>query len=207
MDLLRKYFPELTDLQLHQYEALFSEYKNWNDKINVISRKDIDNLYLHHVLHSMSLIKVIQFTKGTRILDLGTGGGFPTIPLAIYFPNVFFDALDSTKKKLTVIDAIADSIGLRNIQTIHQRVEEHRGHYHFVVSRAVAAYSQLSQWSKPLISKQQISGRPNGLFCYKGIHIESEITPEEKRHVEKFPISDYFEEEYFKEKSIYYQAM
>ena len=110
MDLLRKYFPELTEIQLHQYEALFSEYKNWNDKINVISRKDIDNLYLHHVLHSMSLIKVIQFTKGTRILDLGTGGGFPTIPLAIYFPNVFFDALDSTKKKLTVIDAIAESI-------------------------------------------------------------------------------------------------
>ncbi len=207
MELIKKYFPELNSIQLSQYSELFDHYKNWNDKINVVSRKDIDNLYLHHVLHSMALIKIIQFTAGIKVLDLGAGGGFPSIPLAIYFPQVFFVSLDSTKKKLSVIDAISESIGLKNIITTHERVEEHKGHYQFVVSRAVAEYNKLVQWSKPLISKQQMMAIPNGLFCYKGNQTEQEFGPNPKSKIEKFDISDHFEDAYFVEKSIYYQSL
>lgn len=204
MDLIKKYFPKLSNLQLSQYEALMPLYSDWNQKINVISRKDIDNLYLHHILHSLALVHVINFPPGTRILDLGAGGGFPSIPLAIYYPQVFIDALDSTRKKLSVIDDIAANIQLKNINTIHKRVEEHKTKYHFIVSRAVAEFSTLLHWSRPLISTQQIAGLPNGLFCYKGKDISAEIKSKSKNNIETFPIQEFFLEDYFTEKCIYY---
>lgn len=205
MDIITKYFNTLSELQLHQLAQLSELYSEWNNKINVISRKDIQNLYIHHVLHSLAIAKWINFPVSSTVLDLGAGGGFPSIPLAIFFPNTKFTALDSTNKKLVVIQEIAKTIGLQNIQTVHARVEEHKSQYHFVVSRAVATMRDLIYWSKPLILKSQIAGRPNGLIALKGGDLKNEFREANiKNYVEIEPLSKFYDEEYFEDKKLCY---
>lgn len=202
---LFEYFPELDDKQKGQIEALFDLYKEWNEKINVISRKDIDNLYLHHVQHSLALTKYIRFQKGTKVLDLGTGGGFPGIPLAIRFPEVQFILIDGTRKKLQVAREVAEAIGLKNVDIQHIRAEEYKGKVDFVVSRAVAPLNQLLSWSRPLISSRSTHAIPNGLLAFKGGKVEKELKelpPGE--YYELQPFSSYFDEDYFDEKYLIY---
>lgn len=203
MELINKYFPQLTDEQRHQYEALDALYRNWNAKINVISRKDIDNLYEHHVLHSLAIAKMISFRPGTEILDFGTGGGFPGIPLAIMFPECKFKLIDGTGKKILVAQEVAISIGLKNCEPVHLRGEEEKGKYDFVVSRAVMPLPDLIKIIKKNISKKQQNALPNGVICLKGGDVQAETYP--FRHiVEIEDINRWFEEEWFKEKNCIY---
>lgn len=203
MQQLLKYFPQLSDTQQQQYAALDALYREWNAKINVISRKDIDHLYLHHVLHSMAIGKFVSFKSGTRILDFGTGGGFPGIPLAILFPECSFRLIDGTGKKIRVAQAVIDGVGLKNCQAVHQRGEEEIGHYDFVVSRAVMPLPDLYKIVKKNISKEQRNALPNGIICLKGGDLQEETRP--YRHiVEMMDISQFFAEEWFQEKNIIY---
>lgn len=206
MELILKYFPNLTSEQIHQFEQLLPLYRDWNQKINVISRKDIDNLYLHHVLHSLSIAKYIQFKQGTKILDLGTGGGFPGVPLAILFPEVSFQLVDSINKKLDVIRAISEEIGLKNITTQHTRVEEIKGiKFDFVVTRAVAPMSKLIQWSRKHVSDKHKNIIPNGIIALKGGNLRAELKEIRKgEYYETIKILDYFKEPFFVEKHIVY---
>ncbi|MBT8218349.1 MAG: 16S rRNA (guanine(527)-N(7))-methyltransferase RsmG [Bacteroidia bacterium] len=205
MDLLLKYFNSLTDLQTAQFEQLLSLYKDWNAKINVISRKDIDNLYLHHVLHSLSIAKLVQFNPGAEILDLGTGGGFPGIPLAILFPDTHFLLIDGTRKKIKVVNAVAESISLKNIKAKQLRIEEHRQKHDFIVSRAVAKMDKLVSWTKKNIKKKEAHVFPNGLIVLKGGMVYEEIENLPRgTYSEVFPISEFFEEPYFEEKFLVY---
>ena len=203
MEVITKYFPNLSDIQLHQFEMLASLYQEWNTKINVISRKDIKNLYEHHVLHSLAIAKEINFSDGTVVLDLGTGGGFPGIPLAIFFPKCYFKLIDSTGKKLKVATEIATSISLKNIKTEHIRGEEERGQYDFVVSRAVMSLHKLVKLVYKNISDKQINPLSNGLLCLKGGDLYEECRPF-KNIVQVIPIGNWFEEDWFKEKNIVY---
>ena len=203
MDLISKYFPQLTDRQLAQFEALDSLYRDWNAKINVISRKDIDNLYEHHVLHSLAIAKAINFRAGTKVLDFGTGGGFPGIPLAILFPETEFKLIDGTGKKIRVAQEISHAIGLTNCRPEHLRGEDEKGLYHFVVSRAVMPLPDLVKIVRKNISKQQQNALPNGILCLKGGHLEAETNPYRKI-VQLTDISTYFAEEWFKEKYVIY---
>ena len=203
MELINKYFPQLTDEQRRQYEALDALYRDWNAKINVISRKDIDNLYEHHVLHSLAIAKMISFKPGTEILDFGTGGGFPGIPLAIMFPECKFKLIDGTGKKIRVAQEVATSIGLKNCEPVHLRGEEEKGKYDFVVSRAVMPLPDLIKIIKKNISKKQQNALPNGVICLKGGDVQAETYP--FRHiVEIEDINGWFEEEWFKEKNCIY---
>lgn len=203
MELINKYFPQLTDEQRRQYEALDALYRDWNAKINVISRKDIDNLYEHHVLHSLAIAKMISFKPGTEILDFGTGGGFPGIPLAIMFPECKFKLIDGTGKKIRVAQEVATSIGLKNCEPVHLRGEEEKGKYDFVVSRAVMPLPDLIKIVKKNISKKQQNALPNGVICLKGGDVQAETNP--FRHiVEIEDINRWFEEEWFKEKNCIY---
>lgn len=203
MELINKYFPQLTDEQRRQYEALDALYRDWNAKINVISRKDIDNLYEHHVLHSLAIAKMISFRPGTEILDFGTGGGFPGIPLAIMFPECKFKLIDGTCKKIRVAQEVATSIGLKNCEPVHLRGEEEKGKYDFVVSRAVMPLPDLIKIVKKNISKKQQNALPNGVICLKGGDVQAETYP--FRHiVEIEDINRWFEEEWFKEKNCIY---
>ena len=203
MELINKYFPRLTDEQRRQYEALAALYRDWNAKINVISRKDIDNLYEHHVLHSLAIAKMVNFRPGTEILDFGTGGGFPGIPLAIMFPECKFKLIDGTGKKIRVAQEIATSIGLKNCEPVHLRGEEEEGKYDFVVSRAVMPLPDLIKIVKKNISKKQQNALPNGVICLKGGDVQAETYP--FRHiVEIEDINKWFEEEWFKEKNCIY---
>jgi 16S rRNA (guanine527-N7)-methyltransferase len=203
MELINKYFPRLTDEQRRQYEALDALYRDWNAKINVISRKDIDNLYEHHVLHSLAIAKMVNFRPGTEILDFGTGGGFPGIPLAIMFPECKFKLIDGTGKKIRVAQEIATSIGLKNCEPVHLRGEEEEGKYDFVVSRAVMPLPDLIKIVKKNISKKQQNALPNGVICLKGGDVQAETYP--FRHiVEIEDINKWFEEEWFKEKNCIY---
>lgn len=206
MELILKYFPNLTSEQIHQFEQLLPLYRDWNQKINVISRKDIDNLYLHHVLHTLSIAKYIQFKQGTKILDLGTGGGFPGIPLAILFPEVSFQLVDSINKKLDVIRAISEEIGLKNVTTQHTRVEEIKGiKFDFVVTRAVAPMSKLIQWSRKHVSDKHKNIIPNGIIALKGGNLRAELKEIRKgEYYETIKILDYFKEPFFVEKHIVY---
>ena len=201
MEIIRKYFPELTDTQLHQLEQLDGLYRDWNAKINVISRKDIDALYEHHVLHSMAIAKAVNFRPGTEILDFGTGGGFPGIPLAILFPECRFKLIDGTGKKILVAQEVCNAIGLKNCQPAHLRGEDEKGKYDFVVSRAVMPLPDLVKIVRKNISKTQRNATPNGIICLKGGELQAELQPF-RNVVEVNPISTWFEEEWFKEKNV-----
>lgn len=198
------YFPQLSSEQIRQFEMLDELYRDWNAKINVISRKDIDQLYEHHVLHSLAIGKVIHFRPGTEILDFGTGGGFPGIPLAILFPECQFKLIDGTGKKIKVAQEVAQAIGLKNCHPEHLRGEEEKGKYEFIVSRAVMPLPDLVKIVKKNISKTQRNALPNGIICLKGGDLQTEIQP--FRHlVEETAISQFFEEEeWFKEKHVIY---
>lgn len=203
METIKKYFKNLTEEQTKQLEALYGLYHDWNSKINVISRKDIDNLYLHHVMHSMAIAKAINFRPGTKILDFGTGGGFPGVPLSILFPECTFKLIDGTGKKIRVATEVANAIGLRNCHPEHLRGEEEKGQYDFVVSRAVMPLPDLVKIVKKNISKRQQNALPNGVICLKGGDLQAETKPF-KNIVELTELSTFFDEEWFKEKYIIY---
>lgn len=198
-----KYFPDLTKEQQRQIAALDELYRDWNAKINVISRKDIDHLYEHHVLHSMAIAKIIQFRAGTKILDFGTGGGFPGIPLAILFPECDFKLIDGTGKKIRVAQEVCNAIGLKNCHPEHLRGEDEKGKYDFIVSRAVMPLPNLLKIVKKNISKEQHNALPNGIICLKGGDLQEEMRPF-RNLVEISGISKFFSEEWFKEKNIIY---
>lgn len=203
MDEILKYFPKLSELQIKQFSALMELYSDWNAKINVISRKDIENLYEHHVLHSLAIAKAIHFRSGTRILDFGTGGGFPGIPLAIMFPDSQFKLIDGTGKKILVATEVASSIGLKNVVAEHLRGEDETGKFDFVVSRAVMPLPDLMKIVKKNISKKSQNAMGNGIICLKGGNVEGEIH-NFRRIAEVMKISNWFQEEWFKEKNVIY---
>ncbi len=203
MEIIRKYFRELSDEQLKQIEMLDGLYRDWNAKINVISRKDIDNLYERHVLHSMAIARTVNFRPGTRILDFGTGGGFPGIPLAILFPECSFKLIDGTGKKIRVAQEVAKAIGLKNCKIEQLRGEDEKGQYDFVVSRAVMALPDLAKIVRKNISKKQQNALPNGLICLKGGDLQAEAKPF-KNSVEIDDIDKWFDEEWFKGKHVIY---
>ena len=203
MNIIQKYFPQLSAEQQHQVALLDELYRDWNAKINVISRKDIDNLYEHHVLHSMAIAKMVNLRPGTRILDFGTGGGFPGIPLAILFPECQFKLIDGTGKKIRVAQEVAQAIGLKNCTPIHLRGEEEKDKYDFIVSRAVMPLPDLVKIVKKNIAKEQKNALPNGIICLKGGNLEGELQPYRK-YVEKTELSQWFSEEWFKEKYVIY---
>ncbi len=203
MEQILKYFPDLTERQKEQFAALYALYTDWNSKINVISRKDIENLYEHHVLHSLGIARVIRFTPGTRIMDLGTGGGFPGIPLAILFPEVHFHLVDSIGKKVRVATEIASAIGLQNVTTRHCRAEEEKQLFDFVVSRAVMPLTDLLKIIRKNIAREGHNALPNGLICLKGGELERETMPVKNR-VQITNLKDYFSEEFFETKKVVY---
>ncbi len=203
MQLIKKYFPNLTPQQEQQFAQLYDLYTDWNAKINVISRKDIENLYEHHVLHSMSIAKLIQFTAGSTIIDVGTGGGFPGIPLAILFPDSQFHLVDRIAKKLRVASEVATAIGLTNVTFRHCGVEEEKTKYDFVVSRAVMPLTDLLRLIKKNIKKEQQNALPNGLICLKGGELQAEIAPV-RRTALLYNLSDYYTEPFFETKKAVY---
>jgi len=203
MDIILKYFPNLSEVQQQQFAALYDLYTDWNSKINVISRKDITNLYEHHVLHSLGIAKVMQFRPETTVMDLGTGGGFPGIPLAILFPETHFHLVDSIGKKVKVATEIANAIGLKNVTTRHCRVEEEKQLFDFVVSRAVMPLTDLLKIIRKNIKKEQHNALPNGLICLKGGELEREVMPV-KHQTLMYDLKDYFEEEFFETKKVVY---
>ncbi len=203
MEKILEYFPNLTETQQQQLAALYDLYFDWNAKINVISRKDIENLYEHHVLHSLGIAKVLQFKPGTTLLDVGTGGGFPGIPLAILFPECRFTLIDSIGKKIKVATAVKEAIGLQNVEAKHLRVQDEKAKFHFVVSRAVMPLADLVSLTKKNIAKEQFNALPNGLICLKGGELNEEIRPF-KHLASEYQLSDYFKEEYFKTKKAVY---
>jgi len=203
MDIIRKYFANLTEKQESQLSALQDLYSDWNLKINLISRKDIGNLYEKHVLHSLGIAKIIRFTDGTKIMDAGTGGGFPGIPLAILFPNVQFLLLDSIGKKIKVAEDIARQTGLENVECRQARVEDEKRTFDFVVSRAVMPLPDLVRMARKNISLTQQNALPNGFICLKGGDLQEEIKPFKNLIVE-YSLSNYFEEEFFKTKKVIY---
>ena len=205
MELILKYFPDLTEEQKRQFAALYDLYTDWNSKINVISRKDIENLYEHHVLHSLGIAKVIRFKPGTKVMDLGTGGGFPGIPLEILFPEVQFHLVDSIGKKVRVATEIAGSIGLKNVTTRHARAEEEKQLFDFVVSRAVMPLTDLLKIIRKNISPKQQNALPNGLICLKGGELERETMPV-KNKTTMWNLKEFFGEEFFETKKVVYVA-
>lgn len=206
MELIKKYFKNLSPTQTAQFEQLDELYHDWNSKINVISRKDIDNLYEHHVLHSLGIAEVINFKPGTKIMDLGTGGGFPGIPLAIMFPECHFHLVDSIGKKVKVCTEVAQSLNLKNVTTEWTRAENIRDKYHFVVSRAVMPLADLVKIVRKNIATEQINSMPNGLICLKGGELANETLPM-RSHTLITPLSDYFEEEFYSTKSVVYTSL
>ena len=203
MNEILKYFPDLSEEQRRQFAALFDLYADWNAKINVISRKDIDNLYEHHVLHSLAIAKLIRFKPGTDVLDFGTGGGFPGIPLAVMFPEVNFKLIDGTGKKIMVATEVAKAIGLKNVAAEHLRGEDERGHYEFIVSRAVMQLPDMFKLMRKNISRRQRNALPNGLITLKGGSLTEEVKPY-KNIVNLLPLSEWFKEEWFVGKNIIY---
>lgn len=202
MQIVEKYFPDLNETQLEQFHELDLLYRQWNEKINVISRKDIDQLYMRHVLHSLSLVKYISFKAGTRILDVGTGGGFPGIPLAIIFPEVEFMLVDSVGKKIRVVREISKALQLENIEAAHIRAEDLKDKYDFIVSRAVTTLPQFISWVGDKIHAKGFNDIPNGILALKGGDLEEET--KSIRGVEINTISDYFDEDFFETKKIVY---
>jgi 16S rRNA (guanine527-N7)-methyltransferase len=203
---IRHYFPNLTEKQIGQFEALEALYRDWNGKINLISRKDIDNLYERHVLHALAIVKVISFREGTSVMDVGTGGGFPGIPLAIFFPETHFLLIDSVGKKIRAAQAIAEAVGLSNCAFRQIRVEEEKSKCHFVVSRAVMPLPDLVQLVRKNILREQHNALPNGIVCLKGGELQDEIKTY-KRIASLYNISDFFKEDYFKTKKAVYMPL
>ena len=201
MQIIQKYFTNLTELQVEQFAQLEALYNDWNSKINVISRKDIQNLYEHHVLHSLGIAKVVNFKDGTTIMDLGTGGGFPGIPLAILFPSVQFHLVDSVGKKVKVANEVANAIGLKNVKFSHARAEEIKEQYDFVVTRAVMPMVDLMKVARKNIRREQHNAVPNGIIALKGGELAGEIASM-KNISTVWDLSDFFEEEYFKTKKV-----
>lgn len=202
MELIRKYFPNLTTDQISKFEKLEKLYKDWNLKINVVSRKDIDELYLRHVLHSLGIAKVQQFLPGSKILDVGTGGGFPGIPLAILFPESEFHLVDSIGKKIKVVNEVAEGLGLENVKTFNERVEDIQGNYDFVVSRAVAVMPTFVRWTKGKIAKESKHENRNGILYLKGGDLTEELSDYKTAQI--FELSNFFEEEFFETKRVVY---
>ena len=203
MNVIRTYYPDLTNRQIQQFAALYDLYIEWNAKINVISRKDIENLYEHHVLHSLGIEKLVRFKPSSTILDVGTGGGFPGIPLAILFPEASFLLIDSTGKKIKVAQAVIDAIELINAKTKHCRLEEEKTKFDFVVSRATLPLPDLVKSVRKDIKKEQQNAIPNGLICLKGGELQQETAPFSKQII-RLNLADYFKETYFKTKKVLY---
>mgnify|MGYP003307372886 CR=1 FL=1 len=203
MELINKYFPNITEEQRQRFAALDALYRDWNSKINVISRKDIDNLFPHHIIHSLAIAKVLHFEPGTTLLDVGTGGGFPGIPLAILFPDCQFTLIDSIGKKVRVASEVAKAIGLTNVRCIQERAEEEKGLFDFVISRAVMPMPDLVKLVRKNVSKKHQNAMPNGLMVLKGGKLEGELH-EFKKYVEQTLITDFFKDEWYKEKYVIY---
>ncbi|HZW63680.1 MAG TPA: 16S rRNA (guanine(527)-N(7))-methyltransferase RsmG [Flavobacteriaceae bacterium] len=202
MDVILNYFPGLSKRQMYQFEQLESLYKEWNSKINVISRKDIDELYVKHVLHALGIAKVLTFTPGTSILDVGTGGGFPGIPLAILFPECKFHLIDSIQKKIKVVDEVVHAIGLRNVKTTHGRAEDLTGTYDFIVSRAVTAMPVFVSWVKHRVSQEHKNHLKNGILYLKGGDLTAELS--DFPQAVSYDLSTYFKEDFFETKKVVY---
>ncbi len=200
MELIKKYFPDLTQLQIEQFEAMQLLYQDWNLKINVVSRKDIDELYLRHVLHSLGIAKVQKFKEGSNILDVGTGGGFPGIPLAILFPESQFHLVDSIGKKIKVVDEVTAGLGLKNVKTTNSRVEEINGEFDFIVSRAVAVMPSFVSWVKGKTAKTSNHELKNGILYLKGGDLSEELKTYKTAKI--FELTDYFEEDFFETKKV-----
>lgn len=202
-ELILKYFPDLTKEQQSQFDALYDLYKEWNDKINVISRKDIDNLYTNHILHSLGIAKVMPFKPGASVLDVGTGGGFPGIPLAILFPETNFHLVDSIGKKITVVNEVAKGAGIKNVRGEWVRAEQIKGKYDFIVSRAVTRIKEFYGWVNQKVKEKSIHDLDNGILYLKGGDLDEELA-ELKRMHSLYNLSDYFEEEFFETKKVVY---
>ena len=202
MEEILKYFPNLSEKQIFQFFQLKDLYNKWNARINVISRKDMDNLYLKHVLHSLAIAKVIYFENGTKILDVGTGGGFPGIPLAVLFPKADFLLVDSIEKKIKVVNEVSSSIGLNNLRTLHKRAESVSGQFDFIVSRSVTRMSLFQHWVGEKISTNHINTLPNGILYLKGGDLTEELNG--INNVELYDISDFFDEDFFETKKVVY---
>ena len=202
MELILKYFPNLTEIQINQFKKLKNLYQDWNLKINVVSRKDIDELYLRHVLHSLGIAKVIQFKDGSKILDVGTGGGFPGIPLAILFPDCQFHLVDSIAKKIKVVNEVVEGLGLTNVKTYNKRVEDINELYDFIVSRAVAAMPTFVRWTKSKISNKQNNEIRNGILYLKGGDLSDELIKYKTAKI--YNLADYFNEDFFNTKKVVY---
>lgn len=196
-----KYFPEITDEQKQQFEKLEQLYTEWNEKINVISRKDMNGLYEKHILHSLGIAKVMPFADGTKVLDVGTGGGFPGIPLAILFPEVSFTLIDSIGKKIKVVEAVSEGLGLKNVTAVHGRAEKLKEKFHFVVSRAVTQMPEFLRWLKGKFEKEQFNEKHNGVLYLKGGDLAEELAG---LRCEIFQLKNYFEEEFFDTKKVVY---
>ncbi|MEY3397885.1 MAG: Ribosomal small subunit methyltransferase [Bacteroidota bacterium] len=200
---IQHYFPELDEFRLKQLERLVPLYQEWNAQINVISRKDMDHFVERHVLHSLSIARFTKFSPGSRIMDLGTGGGFPAVPLAIYFPEVQFVAVDSIGKKIKVVQEVVNALGITNVEAIHSRAETVKGPFDFVVSRAVADLSELVKWTSHLISRKDNNALPNGLICLKGGDLTEEIKPFRKA-AQVYDLSSWYSESFFETKKLVY---
>ncbi|WP_298554807.1 16S rRNA (guanine(527)-N(7))-methyltransferase RsmG [uncultured Algibacter sp.] len=205
MELILKYFPNLTEDQILKFKKLESLYQDWNLKINVVSRKDIDELYMRHVLHSLGIAKVINFKDGAKLLDVGTGGGFPGIPLAILFPECSFHLVDSIAKKLKVVDEVVAGLGLTNVKTTHSRVEEIKGNFDFIISRAVAAMPTFVHWVKGKIAKEQNHALKNGILYLKGGDLSEEL--KDYRTTTIYNLTDFFEEDFYETKKVVHLPM
>lgn len=201
VDIIFRYFPQVTEVQQKQFAQLFDLYREWNDKINVVSRKDIDNLYVNHVLHSLGIARVNSFLPGSRVLDVGTGGGFPGIPLAILFPETQFHLVDSIGKKITVVRAVSEGVGLKNVKAEKIRAEEIKGEYEFVVSRAVTRLKEFYGWIHRKVKKESIHELKNGILYLKGGDLQEELA-EANRAYTLYSLSDYFTEEFFETKKV-----
>ncbi|OFZ27364.1 MAG: 16S rRNA (guanine(527)-N(7))-methyltransferase [Bacteroidetes bacterium RIFCSPHIGHO2_02_FULL_44_7] len=201
--LISRYFPDLTAEQMRQFDALQELYAHWNAQINVISRKDTENFYERHVLHALAIAKVIQFVPGTQLLDIGTGGGFPGIPLAILFPECDFLLVDSIGKKIKVVDEVASALGLKNVRGLHARAEQVEEQFDFVISRAVTAMPTFINWTKGKFLKVDRNTLKNGILYLKGGDLSEEMAPV-KKAIQYFPISDFFSEEFFETKKVVY---
>ena len=202
-DIILKYFPDLTAKQLDQFSQLFDLYSSWNAQINVISRKDIEELYERHVLHSLGIAKICNFKAGESVLDVGTGGGFPGIPLAILFPDTQFHLVDSIGKKIKVVKEVASALGLENLKADHLRAEQIKEKFNFIVSRAVTRLGEFYPWIQGKFKKESINAIPNGILYLKGGDLTEEIA-ESKLNAELYPLSDYFEEDFFETKYVVY---